>query len=126
MSLMSMDLNALAGGFNVLFLVLVLQVLAVTFFAALVIFRIMGKNYDAAVICAGFVGLGLGATPVAIANMNAITRKHGPSFKAFLVVPLVGAFFVDILNAIIIKFFLGLPMMQEASEATAAVVNGTA
>ncbi|MEK6231699.1 MAG: sodium/glutamate symporter [Luteolibacter sp.] len=126
MSLMSMDLNALAGGFNVLFLVLVIQVLAVTFFAALVIFRLMGKNYDAAVICAGFAGLGLGATPVAIANMNAITRKHGPSFKAFLIVPLVGAFFVDILNAIIIKFFLGLPMMQQASEATAAVVNGIA
>ena len=112
MSLMSMDLNALAEGLNVLFLVLVVQVLVITFFAALVIFRIMGKDYDAAVISAGFTGLGLGATPVAIANMNAITRKHGPSFKAFLVVPLVGAFFVDILNAIIIKFFLGLPMMQ--------------
>jgi ESS family glutamate:Na+ symporter len=121
MSLMSMDLNALAEGLNVLFLVLFVQVLAITFFAALVIFRIMGKTYDAAVICAGFTGLGLGATPVAIANMNAITRKHGPSFKAFLVVPLVGAFFVDILNAIIIKFFLGLPGMQQASEVTTAV-----
>jgi ESS family glutamate:Na+ symporter len=121
MSLMSMDLNALAEGLNVLVLVLIVQVLSITFFAALVIFRIMGKNYDAAVISAGFTGLGLGATPVAIANMNAITRKHGPSFKAFLVVPLVGAFFVDILNAIIIKFFLGLPGMQQASEATPAV-----
>ena len=100
----------------VVFFVLIVQVLVITCFAALVIFRIMGKDYDAAVICAGFTGLGLGATPVAIANMNAITRKHGPSFKAFLVVPLVGAFFVDIINAIIIKFFLGLPMMQQASE----------
>ena len=72
----------------------------------------MGKTYDAAVICSGFTGLGLGATPVAIANMNAITRKYGPSFKAFLVVPLVGAFFVDLLNAAIIKFFLGLGFMQ--------------
>ena len=82
------------------------------FFAAFIIFRLMGKTYDAAVITAGFTGLGLGATPVAIANMNAITGKYGPSFKAFLVVPLVGAFFIDLLNAVIIKFFLGLEVMQ--------------
>jgi ESS family glutamate:Na+ symporter len=112
MSLMSMDLNALADGIGIVFFVLIIQVLVVTIFAAFIIFRIMGKNYDAAVICAGFIGLGLGATPVAIANMNAITRKYGPSFKAFLVVPLVGAFFVDLFNAAIIKFLLGLPFMQ--------------
>jgi ESS family glutamate:Na+ symporter len=63
-------------------------------------------------IAGGFCGLGLGATPVAIANMSAVTQEYGPSFKAFLVVPLVGAFFVDLLNALVIKFFLGLPMMQ--------------
>lgn len=112
MSLMSMDLNALAGGIGTVFFVLIIQVLVITIFAAFIVFRIMGKNYDAAVICAGFTGLGLGATPVAIANMNAITRKYGPSFKAFLVVPLVGAFFVDLFNAAIIKFLLGLPFMQ--------------
>ena len=112
MSLMSMDLNALADGVSIVFLVLIIQVLVITFFAVFIIFRIMGKNYDAAVICAGFTGLGLGATPVAIANMNAITRKYGPSFKAFLVVPLVGAFFVDLFNAAIIKFLLDLPFMQ--------------
>lgn len=112
MSLMSMDLNALAEGVGIVFLVLVVQVVTVTFFAAFLVFRIMGKTYDAAVICSGFTGLGLGATPVAIANMNAITSKYGPSFKAFLVVPLVGAFFVDLLNAAIIKFFLGLGFMQ--------------
>ena len=72
----------------------------------------MGKDYDAAVICAGFTGLGLGATPVAIANMNAITSKYGPSLKAFLVVPLVGAFFIDLVNALVIKFFIGLPIIQ--------------
>ena len=59
----------------------------------------------------------MGATPVAMANMNAITAKYGPSFKAFLVVPLVGAFFVDILNALVIKFFIGLPFMQQAAGA---------
>ncbi len=112
MSLMSMDLNALSDGVGTVFFVLTIQMLVVTFFAVFIIFRIMGKNYDAAVICAGFTGLGLGATPVAIANMNAITRKYGPSFKAFLVVPLVGAFFVDLINAAVIKFLLGLPFMQ--------------
>jgi ESS family glutamate:Na+ symporter len=68
----------------------------------------MGRDYDASVIAAGFAGLGLGATPIAIANMDAITRRFGPSQKAFLVVPLVGAFFIDILNAITIKFFIGM------------------
>ena len=67
---------------------------------------------DAAVIDAGFTGFGLGATPLAIANLNSITAKYGFSFKAFLVVPLVGAYFIDLLNAVVIKFFLGLPIMQ--------------
>jgi len=76
-----------------------------------VVYRLMGRNYDAAVMASGFAGLGLGATPVAIGNMNAITSQYGPSPKAFLVVPLVGAFFIDIANALILKFFLALPMM---------------
>jgi len=111
MSLMSMDLNSLAEGLNSIIFALVVQVLVISLFGALVVFRVMGRDYDAAVISAGFIGLGLGATPVAIANMNALTRRHGPSFKAFLVVPLVGAFFVDILNALIIKLFLAFPWM---------------
>lgn len=57
---------------------------------------------------AGFVGLGLGATPVAIANMDSVTLRYGPSAKAFLVVPLVGAFFIDVLNAGTIKFFINV------------------
>ena len=68
----------------------------------------MGRDYDAVVISSGFAGMGLGATPVAIANMSAITARFGPSAKAFLVVPMVGAFFVDILNAVTIKAFIGL------------------
>ena len=112
MSLMSMDLNALSGSMGMVLLVLFVQVLVITLFATQIVFRVMGKTYDAAVISAGFTGLGLGATPVAIANMNAITSKYGPSFKAFLVVPLVGAFFIDLVNAMVIKFFIGLPMMQ--------------
>ena len=116
MSLMSMDLSSLAGAFGTIFVVLSIQILVISIFAVFIVFRVMGKTYDAAVIAGGFCGLGMGATPVAIANMNAVTLKYGPSFKAFLVIPLVGAFFVDILNALIIKFFLGLPMMQKATE----------
>ncbi|MEM8955888.1 MAG: sodium/glutamate symporter, partial [Verrucomicrobiota bacterium] len=117
MSLMSMDLSSLADAFGFIFVVLCAQILVLTLFSVLIIFRVMGKDYDAAVIVGGFCGLGMGATPVAIANMSAITKKHAPSFKAFLVVPLVGAFFIDILNSLIIKFFLDLPIMQPAAEA---------
>ena len=115
MSLMSMDLSSLAGALGTIFVVLCIQILALTLFAVLIIFRVMGGDYDAAVIVGGFCGLGMGATPVAIANMTAITGKYGPSFKAFLIVPLVGAFFIDLLNAAVIKFFIGLPLLQQAS-----------
>lgn len=70
----------------------------------------MGRNYDAAVLAAGHCGFGLGATPTAIANMQAITERFGPSHLAFFVVPMVGAFFIDIANAIVIKLFLLLPI----------------
>lgn len=112
MSLMSMDLNALSQSMGAVLLALFIQVIVITLFASLIVFRVMGRTYDAAVISAGFTGLGLGATPVAIANMNAVTSKYGPSFLAFLIVPLVGAFFIDLANAMIIKFFINLPIMQ--------------
>ncbi len=108
MSLMSMQLWTLAGAAGPILLVLIVQVMVITIFATFITFRIMGRDYDAAVIASGFVGLGLGATPVAIANMNAVTSRFGRSPKAFLVVPLVGAFFIDILNAGTIKFFIGV------------------
>ncbi len=69
-----------------------------------------GENYDAAVLAAGHCGFGLGATPTAIANMQAITDRFGPSHMAFLVVPMVGAFFIDIVNALVIKLYLLLPI----------------
>ena len=114
MSLMSLDLNALANNIGDLLVVLLVQVALIGCFAVFVVFRFLGRDYDAAVITAGFTGLGLGATPVAIANMDALTLKHGPSFKAFLVIPLVGAFFIDLLNAVTIKAFISLPFFQNA------------
>ena len=108
MSLMSMQLWSLATAVGPILVVLMAQMLVITLVVVFVVFRAMGRDYDASVISAGFVGLGLGATPVAIANMDAVTRRFGPSTKAFLVVPLVGAFFIDILNALVLKFFIGL------------------
>ncbi len=108
MSLMSMHLWVLAGGAVGVMVALFAQMLVIVFFVSLVVFRVMGRDYDAAVISSGFVGLGLGATPVAIANMTALTSRFGASVKAFLVIPLVGAFFIDILNAAVIKFYINV------------------
>ncbi len=115
MSLMSMQLWILANAASAILIAVVLQTLLITLVAIFFVFRLTGRNYDSAVMASGFAGLGLGATPVAIANMNALTDRYGPSPKAFLVIPLIGAFFVDILNALVIKFFLALPMMQQGA-----------
>ena len=68
----------------------------------------MGKDYDAAILAAGHCGFGLGATPTAVANMQSVTNTFGPSHKAFLIVPLVGAFFVDLINAAILDRMMAL------------------
>jgi ESS family glutamate:Na+ symporter len=88
------------------------QMLLMITYAVFVTFPVLGRNYDAAVIAAGHCGFGLGATPTAIANMQAVTNRFGPSTLAFLVVPMVGAFFIDIANAIIIKLFIALPFVS--------------
>ena len=79
-------------------------------FATFVTFRLMGGRYDAAIIAAGHCGFAMGATPTAVANMEALTRNFGPSPQAFLVVPLIGAFFIDVLNALVIQSYLALPI----------------
>jgi ESS family glutamate:Na+ symporter len=81
-------------------------------YAIFVTFRVMGRNYDAVVLASGHCGFGLGATPTAIANMQAVTARFGHSHLAFLVVPMVGAFFIDIANAIVIKGYLALPIFH--------------
>ena len=89
-----------------LMLLLAAQLVTITAWLVFVIFPLMGRTYDAAVMAGGYAGLGLGATPTAVANMTAVTRKCGPSPLAFLIVPLVGAFFIDIANAVILKAFI--------------------
>jgi ESS family glutamate:Na+ symporter len=110
MALMSLRLWQLVDLAVPIFVILVLQASAVAAFATFVTFRAMGRDYDAAVIAAGQCGFGLGATPTAIANMQAVTGRYGPSPQAFLLVPIVGAFLIDITNALVIKGFLSLPV----------------
>lgn len=112
MALMSLKLWELASLALPMLAILAVQTLAMALFAVFVTWRMMGKNYDAAVLAAGHCGFGLGATPTAIANMQAITERFGPSHTAFLVVPMVGAFFLDIVNALVIKLFLMMPMFS--------------
>jgi len=108
MSLMSMQLWALSSIAGPLLLLLAVQLTLAVSLAIFVVFPALGRSYDAAVVCAGFIGFGLGATPTAMANMTAVTQRHGASHVAFLVVPLVGAFFLDVLNAVAIRIFLSV------------------
>ncbi len=108
MSLMSLKLWTLAELAGPILAMLVAQVLVIVLYVLYIVFPLMGRNYDAAVIAGGYAGLGLGATPTAIANMEAITQKFGASPTAFIVVPLVGAFFIDIANSVVIRQFLNL------------------
>ena len=86
--------------------ILAVQTFVMSSYAYFVTYRFMGKDYDAAVLAGGHCGFGLGATPTAVANMQSITDKFGPSHKAFLIVPMVGAFFVDFVNAFILIGFV--------------------
>jgi len=107
MSLMSLQLWTLIDLALPILLLLLAQVILVVLFAIFIVFRALGKNYDAAIMASGYAGLALGATPTAIANMTAVTKQYGASPQAFIVVPLIGAFFIDISNAFIIQYFLG-------------------
>ncbi len=106
MSLMSLELWSIMALALPILSILAVQTLVVTVFILFVIFPCMGKNYDAAVICSGFAGFSLGSTPTAIANMTSVTERYGASHKAFIVVPLVCSFFIDIANSIVVKIFL--------------------
>ncbi|QUG43102.1 sodium/glutamate symporter [Psychrobacillus sp. INOP01] len=96
MALMSIKLWEIADLALPLIAIVIVQVIFIVLFGIFVLFRLLGKNYDAAVMVAGFTGHGLGATPNAMANMAAVTERFGPSKKAYLVVPIVGAFLIDV------------------------------
>jgi ESS family glutamate:Na+ symporter len=106
MSLMSMQLWTLVDLAAPIFTILGAQFLIAVSLALFVVFPLMGKNYDAAVVCSGFGGISLGSTPTAMANMSAVAQRYGASHQAFIIVPLVCAFFIDLANALLIPFFL--------------------
>ncbi len=105
MSLMSLQLWTLLGVAGPLLAILAAQTALCWGMMVWVVYRLLGGGYDAAVATSGYFGLALGATPTAVAIMTAITKAHGASPRSFIVVPLVGAFFVDLANAITIQAF---------------------
>lgn len=106
MSLMSMQLWTLIDLAGPIFTILAIQFAVAVAVNIFVVFPAMGRNYDAAVVCSGFGGISLGSTPTAMANMAAVSQRYGASHLAFIIVPLVCAFFIDLANALLIPFFL--------------------
>ncbi|ASP16307.1 sodium/glutamate symporter [Neisseria sp. 23W00296] len=105
-ALLDLKLWQLAGMAGPMAIILAVQTVVMILYATFVTYVVMGRDYDAAVLSAGHCGFGLGATPTAVANMQSITQSFGPSHKAFLIVPMVGAFFVDLINAAILTGFV--------------------
>ena len=106
MSLMSMQLWTLVELAGPILAIIGAQFLIAVSVTLFVVFPLMGRSYDAAVVCAGFGGISPGSTPTAMANMSAVAQRYGASHLAFIIVPLVCAFFIDLVNAVLIPFFL--------------------
>lgn len=106
MSLMSLQLWTILDLAGPIMAILSVQIVVALLFAVFLVFRFMGRDYEAAVLSSGFVGISLGATPTAMANMTAVTKKYGMAHRAFIILPLVSGFFVDIANAVVITRFL--------------------
>lgn len=105
-AMMSLNLWELVALALPMIVILATQALTMIAFAVFITFRFCGRDYDAAVLAAGHCGFGLGATPTAMVNMQTVTSHYGPSHMAFIVVPLVGAFFIDLINAVVIQTVL--------------------
>lgn len=108
MALMGLQLWQLQSKIVFLATVMFFQVMLSIVFTIWVVFRFMGKDYEAAVIGSGFGGITLGSTATAIVNMTAVTQQYGAAHKAFIIVPLVCGFFIDIANALIINAFISV------------------
>jgi ESS family glutamate:Na+ symporter len=108
MALMGLQLWELQGLLLFIAVVMFFQILLSILFTILVVFRLMGRDYEATVISAGFGGITLGSTATAIVNMTAVAKQYGAAHRAFIVVPLVCGFFIDLVNALVINFFIAL------------------
>ena len=110
-ALMTLKLWELADLAGAMVIMLVAQTVLMFFFARFIVFNVMGRDYEAAVMTSAFCGFGMGATPNAMANMQVLTKRYGPAPQAYFIVPLVGSLFIDFCNGIIITLFLNfLPM----------------
>ena len=108
MALMGLELWELQGLVLFITVVMVFQILLSILFTLFIVFRLMGGDYESSVISAGFGGITLGSTATAIVNMTAVAKQYGAAHRAFIIVPLVCGFFIDLVNAFIINFFVGL------------------
>lgn len=108
MALMTLHLWELAGLALPIVAIVAAQLAAVCAFSMWPFFRLMGRDYDGAVMSGGFIGFMMGTTANAMANMRSLVERYGPAPRAFLVVPMVGAFFIDFTNAIVITIFLNI------------------
>ena len=107
-ALMTLKLWELASLAVPMVVMLLAQTVLMFFFARFVVFNVMGRDYEAAVMTSAFCGFGMGATPNAMANMDALTKVFGPSEKAYLIIPVCGGFFTDIVNSLILTFFMNV------------------
>lgn len=105
-TMMTLDLASVLRLAGPLLIILAVQTVLVAAWASFVTFRVLGRDYESAVISGAFCGFAMGATATAIANMQALTRRHGPAPQAFIVVPIVGAFFIDLMNLAVLTVFL--------------------
>ena len=108
MAMITLKLWQLAALALPLVILLLAQALVIILYTYFVVFNVMGRDYDAAVLVAGTCGFGMGATPNAMANMQALCDKYVPSVKAYLIIPLIGSLFADFLNSLIITLFINL------------------
>ena len=111
MTMMALDLVEVARSAGPLLLMISAQVVFIALYAVFVCFRFMGRDYEAAVTSAAFIGFSMGSTATAMANMQAITARYGPAPTSYLIVPLSGAFFIDLMNAFLLTLLLALPFM---------------
>lgn len=111
MTMMALDLIEVALSAGPFIVIIAMQVVFLVIYAVLVCFRFMGRDYEAAVTSAAFIGFNMGSTATAMANMQAITAKYGPAPTSYLIAPLVGAFFVDLMNAVVLTLWLALPIV---------------
>jgi ESS family glutamate:Na+ symporter len=110
-TMMALDLGTVFRMAPPLLVILAAQVVLVALWASLVTFRLVGRDYESAVMAAAFCGFAMGATATAIANMQALAHRHGPAPQAFLIVPIVGAFFIDIINVVVLTLFLSMDIV---------------